>query len=89
MENFIENLNENSYLLEILYLIDSEASSNRIYKSCRFFHFSLLSLEQIKSHLKLSIPEVIIRYKNSEKSETNGSYIYKYGVTRIYENEII
>ena len=88
LENFIENLNENSYLLEILYLIDSEASSNRIYKSCRFFHFSLLSLEQIKSHLKLSIPEVIIRYKNSEKSETNGSYIYKYGVTRIYENEI-
>ncbi len=88
MEEFINKLDENSYLLEILYLIDSEASSNRIYKSCRIFQFSLLSLEQIKSHLKLLIPEVIIRYKNSKKSDSNGSYIFHYGVTRIYENEL-
>lgn len=88
MENFVEQLNDDSYLLEILYLIDSESSSNRIYKNCRVFNLTLLSLEKIKSHLKLLIPEVIIRYKNSKNSKTNGSFVFHYGVTRVYENEI-
>ena len=89
MNNFIDKLSEDSFLLEILYLIDSEASSNRIYKSCRLFKFSLLSLEQIKSHLKKLIPEVIIRYKKPIRSDSNGSYIINYGLIRIFENEII
>ena len=89
MNNFIDKLSEDSFLLEILYLIDSEASSNRIYKGCRLFKFSLLSLEQIKSHLRNLIPEVIIRYKKSIKSGSNGSYIINYGLVRIFENEII
>lgn len=88
MNNFIDQLSEDSFLLEILYLIDSEASSNRIYKSCRLFKFSLLSLEQIKSHLRNLIPEVIIRYKKTIKPDSNGSYITNYGLIRIFENEI-
>ena len=88
MKNFVDNLTEDSYLLEIFYLIDSEASSNRIYKNCRVFKFSLLSLEQIKSHLKYLIPEVVIRFKKSEKYSSNGSYIFNFGLSRIFENEI-
>ena len=88
MEDFVEKLNDNSYLLEILYLIDSESSSNRIYKNCHVFNLTLLSLEKIKSHLKQLIPEVIVRHKNSKNSESNGSYVFHYGVTRIFENEI-
>ena len=89
MNNFINKLSEDSFLLEILYLIDSEASSNRIYKDCRLFKFSLLSLEQIKSHLRNLIPEVVIRYKTSINSGSNASYIINYGLVRIFENEII
>ena len=88
VERLNSQLNDDSYLLEILYLIDSESSSNRIYKNCRVFNLTLLSLEKIKSHLKLLIPEVIIRYKNSKNSKTNGSFVFHYGVTRVYENEI-
>lgn len=89
MNNFIDKLSEDSFLLEILYLIDSEASSNRIYKGCRLFKFSLLSLEQIKSHLRNRLPEVIIRYKKPIKPDSNGSYITNYGLIKIFENEIL
>ena len=88
MEKFIDKLDEESYLLEILYLIDSEASSNRIYNNCRLFQFSLLSLEQIKSHLKLLLPEVIIRYEDCPNKDSNGSFIIEYGVVRVYEKEL-
>ena len=88
LNNFVDKLTEDSHLLEILYLIDSEASSNIIYKNCRLFNLSLLSLEQIKSHLKYLIPEVVLRFKNSEKSCSNGSYAFDHGVVRIFENEI-
>ena len=87
MENFVEILNEHSYLLEIFYFIDSEASNNIIYKNCRMFKFSLLSLEQIKLHLKLLIPEIIIRYKNTDKIK-NIFYPFNYGVVTIPEYEI-
>ena len=86
--NFIDNLNEDSYLLEILYFFNSNSSSNRIYKNCSIFKFSLLSLEQIKQHLKLLIPKVIIRLKESKNNYSNGSYLFKYGLIRIYENSL-
>ena len=86
--NFIDNLNEDSYLLEILYFFDSNSSGNRIYKNCSTFKFSLLSLEQIKQHLKLLIPKVIIRFKESKNNYSNGSYLFKHGLIRIYENSL-
>ena len=88
MKDFVDKLTEDSYILEILYLIDSESSSNRIYKSCRLFKFSLLSLEQIKSHLYALIPEVLVRNTICTNKYSNGSYIWISGVTRVYEKEI-
>ena len=53
---FIDELNEDSNLLEILYLLDSDSANNLIYTNVRIFQLSLLSLSQIKEHLKLIIP---------------------------------
>ena len=89
LNNLIDKLSEDSFLLEIFYLIDSKASNHKIYKDCRLFNFSLLSLEQIKSHLKNLIPEVIIRFKKPIKPLFNSSDTINYGLVKIYENEII
>ena len=88
LNDFIDNLTENSYLLEILYFFNSNTSGNRIYKNCKTFKFSLLSLEQIKQHLRLLIPEVIIRLKESQNNYSNGSYLIRYGLIQIYENSL-
>ena len=88
LNNFISDINEESYLLEIIYLLDSDTSNNRIYKNVRLFELSLLSIEQIKSHLHSIIPDVIIRKFHSDKDESNGSYIYLFGVMEIFEGTL-
>ena len=85
---FIDDLNEDSFLLEILFLLDSDTASNRIYKNVRIFQLSLLSLFQIKENLKSIIPDVIIRKFHSKKYKLNGSYIHSYGVMECFEGTI-
>lgn len=75
-------------MLEILYLLDSDSASNRIYTNVRIFQLSLLSLSQIKEHLKLIIPNVIIRKLHSNNDESNGEYFNKYGTLVCYEGTL-
>ena len=85
---FIDDLNEDSFLLEILFLLDSDTASNRIYKNVRIFQLSLLSLFQIKEHLKSIIPDVIIRKFHSKNDKSNGSYIHFNGVMECFEGTL-
>ena len=85
---FIDELNEDSDLLEILYLLDSDSASNRIYTNVRILQLSLLSLSQIKEHLKLLIPNVIIRKFHSNRDESNSDYFHKYGTLVFYEGTL-
>ena len=88
LEDFTNNLNEESFILEILFLIDSEVSINRSFKNCRMFKLSMLSLEQIKQHLFLLIPKIVINYDSSEKDSSNGSFLPDVGIFRIYEGTL-
>ena len=85
---FIDELNEDSYLLEILYLLDSDTASNRIFKNVRTFQLSLLSLSQIKEHLKLIIPEVVIRKFHSQSDSCNAIYDIAYGTLECFEGTL-
>ena len=75
-------------MLEILYLLDSDSASNRIYTNVRIFQLSILSLSQIKEHLKLIIPNVIIRKFHSNNDESIGDYYNKYGTLVFYEGTL-
>jgi hypothetical protein len=83
INNFIKDLKEDSFLTEILFLINSGVSTNRIFKLCRMFKLSMLSLEKIKEHLILLIPKIIIRLDKSDKNSSNGSFLTKEGIMRI------
>ena len=85
LNEFIENLTEDSSLFEIIYLLDSDTGSNRLYKNVRQFQLSLYNLNQIKQHLKSTIPDVIIRKFHSENDVCNGSFYPSYGVIQCYE----
>ena len=85
---FIEELNEDSYLLEILYLLDSDTASNRMFKNVRTFQLSLLSLSQIKEHLKLIIPDVVVRKFHSEFDRCNADYDPAYGILECFEGTL-
>ena len=85
LNEFIENLTEDSSLFEIIYLLDSDLGSNRLYKNVRQFQLSLYNLNQIKQHLKSTIPDVIIRKFHSENDVCNGSFYPSYGVIQCYE----
>lgn len=74
LNKFIKDLNEDSFIFEILFLIDSEVSINRTFKNCKMFKLSMLSLNQIKQHLLLLIPNLIIRFDRSEKDHSDGSF---------------
>ena len=88
INNFIKDLREDSFLTEILFLIDSEVSTNRAFKLCRMFKLSMLSLEKIKEHLILLIPKIIIRLDKSENNSSNGSFLPKIGIMRVYEGSL-
>ena len=85
---FIDELSEDSYLLEILYLLDSDTASNRIFKNVRTFQLSLLSLSQIKEHLKFIIPEVVIRRFHSQSDWCNAIYDIAYGTLECFEGTL-
>ena len=85
LHKFISELNEDSYLLEILYLLDSDTASNRIYKNVRLFQLSLLNLTQIKEHLNSIIPYVVVRKFQSKNDKSNGSFDPNFGIIECYE----
>ena len=73
-------------MFEILYLLDSDSANNLIYTNVRIFQLSLLSLSQIKEHLKLIIPNAIIRKFHSDNDESNG--VYFIGTLVFYEGTL-
>ena len=85
---FIDSLDEDSYLLEILYLLDSDTSSNRLFKNVRIFQLSLLSLSQIKEHLKLIIPDIVIRKLSSKSDWCNADHDPVYGTLECFEGTL-
>ena len=85
---FIEKLNEDSYLFEIIYLLDSDSASNRLYTNVRLFQLSLYNLNQIKQHLISTIPDVIVRKFHSENDICNGCFLPAYGVMECYEGTL-
>ena len=88
LKNFIKDLKEDSFLTEILFLIDSGVSTNRAYKLCRMLKLSMLSLKKIKEHLMLLIPKIIIRLDKSKKNSSNGSFFPNAGIMRVYEGSL-
>ena len=88
LDKFIDELNEDSFLLEILYLLDSDIANNRIYENVRIFQLSLLSLSQIKEHLKSIIPDVIVRKLNSKCNQCNAGYFRENGIMEFFEGTL-
>ena len=88
LKTFINELNEDSFLLEILLLLDSDTASNRKYINVRLFQLSLLSLSQIKEHLEMIIPDVIIRKFHSKNDESNGNYLPSCGIMECFEGTL-
>ena len=88
LENFINNLNEESFIFEILFFIDSEVSTNRQFKHCRIFKLSMLSLAQIKQHLLLLIPKIMIIIDRPKKDSSINSLITDNGIISIYEGNL-
>ena len=85
---FIDELKEDSFLFEILYLLDSDTASNRLYKNVRTFQLSLLTLTEIKDHLRCIIPDVVIRKFHSKNDESNGSFFPLYGIIECFEGTL-
>ena len=88
LHKFITELNEDSFLLEILLLLDSDSASNRRYRNVRIFQLSLLSLSQIKEHLMNIIPDVVIRKFHSQNDESNGNYLPSCGIMECFEGSL-
>ena len=88
LENFINNLNEESFIFEILFFIDSEVSTNRQFKYCRMFKLSMLSLAQIKQHLLLLIPKIMIIIDRPKKDSSNATLLTDNGIISIYEGNL-
>ena len=88
LENFINNLNEESFIFEILFFIDSEVSTNRQFKYCRMFKLSMLSLAQIKQHLLLLIPKIMIIIDRPKKDSSINSLITDNEIICIYEGNL-
>ena len=88
LENFINNLNEESFIFEILFFIDSEVSTNRQFKYCRMLKLSMLSLAQIKQHLLLLIPKIMIIIDRPKKDSSINSLITDNEIISIYEGNL-
>ena len=92
LEKVINNLTPKSSLLEILYFIDSgTAYSINKKQEGKSFNLSMISKDNIKTHLNKIIPNIIVRKKkNNEFTSKNGYAEYKVfsGITIIYEETL-
>ena len=94
LENVLEDLKPNSKLLEILYLLDSGSgkikSKDNFEDSKTYFNLSMISKENIISHIKNLIPNIIIRKdfagnKNTERYADRDLYS---GIMTVYEKTL-
>ena len=89
LKNVVGNLDITSKLLEILYFFDSgvgkirKNKKNWNFKTC--FTLSLISKENIISHIKNIIPNIIIRKDKSNKNELYADCDIYSGLMTIYE----
>ena len=92
LENIINKLHPKSILLEILYFIDSGTAYSRNKKiEGKSFNLSMISKNDIITHLKKIIPNIIIRKKKNNTLTTKNGYAeYKLlsGITIIYEEAL-
>ena len=94
LQNVIDNLKPNSKLLEVLYLFDSGSgkiiNNNKIVNSKISFNLSMITKENIISHIKNIIPNIIIR-KNEDINRKTDPYsecdIYS-GIITVYEKAL-
>ena len=75
LEDVLVNLNQNSKLLEILYLLDSGSGkmrkNNKNGYSKTSFNLSMITKDNIISHIKNIIPNIIIRKDKARKKKTD------------------
>ena len=94
LEDVLLNLKSNSKLLEILYLLDSGSGKNK--KNKKFdntktsFNLSMISLNNIISHIKILIPNMIIRKNTASKKKFNpyAECDINSGIMTIYEETL-
>ena len=94
LENILVNLKPNSKLLEIFFFLDSGSGkirkNNEIDNSKTSFNLSMISKENIISHIKNIIPNIIIRKDKARKRKTDPYAecdIYS-GMMTIYEKTL-
>ena len=94
LEDVILNLKQNSKLLEILYLLESGSGNFKKYmynsSSKTSFNFSMISKENIISHIKILIPNIIIRKSvaSNKNSEPYAECDINSGIMTIYEQTL-
>ena len=94
LENVLEDLKPNSKLLEILYLLDSgsgKVKSNDNFDDSKIsFNLSMISKENIISHIKNLIPNIIIRkdFAGNKKGERYADCDLYSGIMTIYEKTL-
>ena len=93
LKNVVGNLDVNSKLLEILYFIDSGVGKIRKNKKKwnfkTSFTLSLISKENIISHIKNIIPNIIIRKDKSNQKECYANCDIYSGLMTIYEYTLL
>ena len=91
LNDVISNLNEDSKLLEILYLIDSGTGfiTNRKEKNKKAFNLTSISKKIIINHIKNIIPNIIIRKNKKDNIEKTIFYSDAYAEFDIYSGLVI
>ena len=94
LENVLNDLKPNSKLLEILYLFDSglgKIKNNDKFDNSKIsFNLSMISKENIITHIKNLIPNIIIRkdFSENENSECYSEYDLYSGMITVYEKTL-
>ena len=94
LENVLNDLKPNSKLLEILYLFDSglgKIKNNDKFDNSKIsFNLSMISKENIITHIKNLIPNIIIRkdFAENENSECYSEYDLYSGMITVYEKTL-
>ena len=94
LEDVLLNLKQNSKLLEILYLLDSGSGNVKKKKynpsSKTSFNLSMISKENIISHIKILVPNIIIRKSvaSNKNSEPYAECDINSGIMTFYEQTL-
>ena len=91
LEDVLLNLRHNSKLLEILYLLDSGSGKNKQFDNTKTsFNLSMISLCNIIAHIKILIPNMILRKSKSlkKKYDPYAECDINSGIMTIYEETL-